>query len=220
MMNSSSALAFALAATSPPPVADTLSIEVGKTRLVAPIPAGYCIPMAEDQKMAEAAAAIDKANILLATLIRCDKRNRPEGPGPDSYEVKVPREAIGVIMEREDFLVGLRSAFPDQNLTDDFNLEEVHKRMSNGLSESSEADISLSGRVSGRGIDKNCFYLGGTISATIDGNTVDWLAGACLTSTNGAIFSVYARDEADAIGGVAGQMLRARDFALSFVPNP
>jgi hypothetical protein len=88
-----------------------VTFTVHDVTLTATIPAGYCVPMNKDKLIADTLATGDKENITLATLIRCDKAGRAEGPGNDYMLIKTPQNALATRIPRAELLTALGAEF-------------------------------------------------------------------------------------------------------------
>lgn len=213
--------AMAVAAAAPTAGArESFTLEIGGKQLTAPVPEGYCIPKGKDKEAAEMFARGDTQNFTPVTLIRCDRQNHPQGFGPDYFLIKTPRETVGAVIERAEFLKLMEAEMGKAEWQSGERTDALLENASKEVSSAVGTNVAISGALRPRGVDKSCAYLGGTLNVATENQTLPVLAGACLTSVAGKLLSVNAYGEAKPPADAAGQMRRARDLAMQLKPAP
>ncbi|MBD3732021.1 MAG: hypothetical protein IE934_04755 [Sphingopyxis sp.] len=183
------------------------------------MPDGYCVPDGSDRELLDLTASGDKQNITPVSLIRCERRNHPDGIGFDYVLIKAPRKVLAARIDRAEFL---KMMAPEMGKADwqDHQGQEILGGVSKDMSDALGSDISVTGSIGPHGVDSDCAYLGGTLEVeTITGKR-SILVGGCMTTTGEKIMTVNTYAAADTPGGVARQMRRAHDLAMQIRPAP
>ena len=192
-----------------------IAFSVNGIGLTMPLPAGYCIPAGQDKLIADTLAKGDTDNLTLATLIRCDKAGRTEGPGNDYMLIKTPKASLGSVLPRATLLSALSAEFGKAEWQSGATGEQATAHAAKGISDALSTPVDIKGDLAPRGTDADCAYLGGTL--TVDGGGVRYpiILGGCITSVADKVVAVYTYDDPGEGGGVSGKMRTARDVAMS-----
>jgi hypothetical protein len=201
-------------------MAAEVSFTVHDVTLTATIPAGYCVPMNRDKLIADTLATGDNENVTLATLIRCDKAGRDEGPGNDYMLIKAPKGALATRIARSDLLSGLAAEFGKAEWQSGASTKAATADAAKGLSDAFDTPVDIAGDLAPRGTDGDCAYLGGTLQVNGGGVSYPIIVGGCITSASDKILAVYTYDDPGQGGGIAGKMRAARSVAVSIRPAP
>lgn len=215
------AIAAAVAAPGAALATEKANFTVHDVTLSVDLPAGYCLPKNNDGLIAETLAKSDPQNLTLATFIRCDRQNRPEGPGNDYVLIKSPNAALTQRVERAKLLSELNAEFGKPEWQTDGNgSKQSIATASQNLSDNLGGKFDIKGAIAPRGVDADCAYLGGTLQLSGGGVSYPIIGGACITGVNGKIVAVYTYDDPDRGGGVIGKMRMARNLAMSIKAKP
>lgn len=192
-----------------------VTFTVHDVTLTATIPAGYCVPMNTDRLIADTLASGDTVNVTLATLIRCDKAGRAEGPGNDYMLIKSPKAVLAATMPRAALLTALAGEYGKAEWQSGAMSKQATADAAKGLSDAINAPVDIKGDLAPRGTDGDCAYLGGTLN--VNGGEVSYpiIVGGCITSAANKVVGVYAYDDPGKGGGVAGKMQTARNVAMT-----
>jgi len=197
-----------------------VTFTVHDVTLTATIPAGYCVPMNKDKLIADTLATGDKENITLATLIRCDKAGRAEGPGNDYMLIKTPQNALATRIPRAELLTALGAEFGKAEWQSGATGKAATADAAKGLSDAFSTPVDIQGDIAPRGTDGDCAYLGGTLNVNGGGVSYPIILGGCITSAANKVVAVYTYDDPGKGGGVAGKMRAARNVAMSIKAAP
>ena len=193
---------------------------VNEVKMAVPIPAGYCLPEGSDKRTADLLAKGDVENVTLATLIRCDKAGRTEGPGNDYMLIKAPKPALGTRMTRAEFLTAMSAEFGKAEWQNGESGTKATASAAKGLSDAFNTSVEISGAVGPRGADSDCAYLGGMLNVDGGGVTYPIILGGCLTTAGEKVVAVFAYDNPKDGGGIEGKMRTARRVAMSIKALP
>ncbi len=196
-------------------MAAEVSFTVHDVTLTATIPAGYCVPVNRDKLIADTLATGDTENVTLATLIRCDKTGRDEGPGNDYMLIKAPKGALATQIGRADLLTALAAEFGKADWQSGAASKAATAQATKGLSDTLNTPVDIGGDLAPRGTDGDCAYLGGTLQVNGGGVAYPIIVGGCITSAGNKVLAVYTYDDPGQGGGVAGKMRTARSVAMS-----
>lgn len=182
---------------------------VNDVAIVVGIPDGYCAPTGANRVAADMLAQSDSQNRTPVTLVRCDRRDKPEGMRYDYYLVKTPRVAPPA-MTRADFIAMMTKELALPVYQDGkAPLEGVE----DGLSKTLGTRVDLSGAIKPRGADDVCVYLGGEVQVTSALASYPIAVGGCGTIVGGKLIYVYSYDDSAKPGSVAAQIRRTRALA-------
>lgn len=190
-----------------------MSFSIDDVRLTAPIPAGYCIPTGRDKTVADLVAKGDAENLTLATLIRCDQAGRAEGFGNDYMLIKTPIAAMGVRLQRAEFLQALAAEFGKADWQSGQLGAQATDDAAKNVSDTLKTPIEIKGEIKPRGTDEDCAYLGGSVNVTGAGVAYPIILGGCMTTAGDKVLAVYSYGDPGTGGGVAGKMRSARAVA-------
>ena len=84
--------------------AERVTFAVGEESFSIPVPDGYCVPDGRDKQIIDLTASGDKQNITPLSLIRCERRNHPDGIGLDYFLIKAPQAVLSTRIDRPEFL--------------------------------------------------------------------------------------------------------------------
>jgi hypothetical protein len=199
--------------------AEQATFMVGGKRFAMPIPEGYCLPDGNDKKLLDATAVGDKYNITPLALIRCDRRNHPEGVGADYLLLKAPRDLLDAEMSRPEFLKLVEPEMGKANWQDRES-EKLLGDVSKNMTDAMGSDIAISGTLGPQGVDSDCAYIGGTLNVEVATRSQVMLGGVCMTTVGGKIMTVNAYNIEGTPGGFIHQMRRAHDLAMQIRPAP
>lgn len=204
------AAALALAVLAAGPAAaqrgGNLSFSVGAVDFVAPLPAGYCLPLGAQAESAKRTAALDTDNVTLLTLDSC-------GAGADASDYAIVKTPAALV----DTPMTLRKLLRDPAFARQTRPEapaDAEKAMEDDLSARAGAPVDLVGGVGGMGHDEVCGYLAGTISAQGSASGVFSLGG-CMTVVGGRVVTIFFYGRGGDVATVRRLMAKARAFALS-----
>lgn len=193
--------------------AERVTFAVGEENFSIPVPDGYCVPDGRDKQILDVTASGDKQNITPVSLIRCERRNHPEGIGLDYFLVKAPREVLATRIERPEFLKMMEPEMGKAGWQEQQS-GKILDGVSKDVSDAVGSDIAITGSIGPHGVDSDCAYMGGVLDVETAAGKQSILVGACMTSTGTKIMTVNAYGAADSPGGVAQQMRRAHDLAM------
>lgn len=195
---------------SAPAGAENVKFSVAGTNLEVPIPPGFCAPDASIKAHAEKKFGADPSTKFLALIVRCEAP--ANDPLQDYIVITAPTSAAALSIPRSELLANLAADFDPPEFRD-FIANEVSGPNS-GRNDTLTRGPILSDPPIALGHDKVCLYLGGE-KPSADGNTYATRVGACMTSVNGKIISIY-RYADPRSGWTIGRLLReARTIALS-----
>lgn len=197
-----------------------LVFTVNDVQLTAPLPAGYCVADGRDKLLADTLAKGDTENITLATLIRCDRADRTEGPGNDYMLIKAPNAALGTRMARAEFLTAIGAEFGKATWNNGAASKAATQNAAKGVSDAFDTPVEINGDLAPRGTDADCAYMGGTLNVNGGGVAYPIILGGCITVAGEKIIAVYTYDDPGKAGGIAGKMRAARNMAMTIRPVP
>jgi len=209
----------ALFATQGAQAAEQASFAVGAKRFTIPIPDGYCLPEGNDKALLDLSASGDKYNITPLALIRCDRRNHPEGVGPDYLLLKAPRSLLDTEMSRPEFLKLVEPEMGKANWQGSEG-DELLGNVSKNMTDAVGADVAVTGTLSPQGVDNDCAYIGGKLNVEVGTRSQVMLGGACMTTVGGKVMTVNAYNIDGTPGGFIRQMRRAHDLAMQIKTAP
>lgn len=188
-------------------------LQVGTVTMQMTPPAGFCVPATPEAKAtAQVAAAMDRDNTTLATLIPCG-----EGKADDTnyFLVKTPNSALATTVERESFMAEIEKAmalptFADPSTTNDRVEQNIEKVVGQRP--------DLTGGVKPLGRDKVCVYMGGVMSLTSGSISYSRAISACLTVIAGKVVIVYRYSDGDS-ANVVKHLASVRALALAITPR-
>lgn len=195
---------------SAPAAAQNVKFSVAGTNLQVPIPAGFCAPEASTKANAEKTLGADPSTIFLALIVRCEAP--ANDPLQDYIVITAPTSAAALSIPRSELLANMAADFDPPEFRD-FIANEVSGPNS-GRNDTLITGPNLSDPPIALGHDKVCLYLGGE-KPSAAGNPYTTRVGACMTSVNGKIISIY-RYADTRLGWTIGRLLHeARTIALS-----
>lgn len=198
--------------------AERATFAVGEENFSIPVPDGYCVPDGRDKQILDLTASGDKQNITPLSLIRCDRKNHPDGIGMDYLLIKAPQAVLATQIGRPEFLKMMEPEMGKAKWQEQQN-GKILDGVSKDVSEAVGSDIAITGSIQPHGVDDDCAYMGGVLDVETAAGKQSVLVGACLTSTGNKVMTVNAYAAANAPGGVAAQMRRARDLAMQIRPS-
>lgn len=199
--------------------AEQATFSVGGKRFLMPIPEGYCLPDGNDKTLLDATASGDKYNITPLALIRCDRRNHPEGVGADYLLLKAPRELLEAEMSRPEFLKLVEPEMGKAKWQDGEN-DKLFGTVSQNMTDAMGSDIAITGTLGPQGVDDDCAYIGGKLNVEVAARKQVMLGGVCMTTVGGKVMTVNAYNIDGTPGGFIHQMRRAHDLAMQIRPAP
>ena len=193
--------------------AERVTFAVGEESFSIPVPDGYCVPDGRDKQILDLTASGDKQNITPVSLIRCERKNHPEGIGLDYILVKAPQAVLATRIGRPEFLKMMEPEMGKAEWQEQKN-GKILDGVSKDVSEAVGSDITVTGSIGPHGVDSDCAYLGGVLDVATAAGKQSILVGACLTSTGDKVMTVNAYGAPNSPGGLAAQMRRAHDLAM------
>jgi hypothetical protein len=201
--------AFLIAA---PAMAATDSFPVGGTTISFPVPAGYCRAEGQAAEVFKILAKSDTLNVTHLDILPCATRTVA---GYDHIAVKTPVNVVNEKIARPELLAALKPEFDKPEFR--ANIASNVDKLTSNLQENTGSKIDLGGNFGPRGIDGDCAYVAGTLTATgPDGkSSAPQGAAACMSSVGGKFVSVnfYSADPSSI--GIQKLMARARAMLLT-----
>lgn len=197
--------------------AERVTFAVGEESFSIPVPDGYCVPDGRDKQIIDLTASGDKQNITPLSLIRCERRNHPEGIGLDYFLIKAPQAVLSTRIARPEFLKMMEPEMGKAEWQEQQS-GKILDGVSKDVSDAVGSEIAITGSIGPHGVDSDCAYMGGVLDVETAAGKQSIQVGACMTSTGAKIMTVNAYGAADSPGGVAGQMRRAHDLAMQIRP--
>jgi hypothetical protein len=183
--------------------------EIGGVNFVMPVPAGYCLPTADQQPAVDALAASDRDNKTSLTLLSC-------GPNADEMDyliIKTPVDVVSLTISRTTLLSSLGPEF-DKPMGADFDLGATERDIEGRFSESAGRPVSVAAAVSPRGHDDVCGYIGGTVkSDALEGGVIT--VASCLTVVSGRVLAINLYARGDDPATLRALLKRTRALALT-----
>lgn len=207
-------------AASPAAAQDKLAFSIIGVEIEAPIPADYCLPTGKDKAIADLLAAADTFNVTYVMLVRCDRMGSATGPGNDYFLIKAPRNTLTAILPRTELLAALEAEFGKAEWqSGNAALEKTMGDVSDSMTQTFNAQVDVKGEFTPRGTDSDCSYLGGEMTISGSHGNYPIQGGACITTAENKLVTVYAFDDPKGTGGVIRLMRKARDLAMSLAPK-
>ncbi len=190
-----------------------VKFQIGAVRLVMPLPQGFCEPTGSMIGLAQAAAAADRQNVTVVTLLACNRSPKLE-PWRNYVLIKAPIGLLNTAFSKQAGLNQMDQVFAGPN-SPKFD-EAMTQKIAEDSEQSLGAQVEIRGQFGYAGRDQDCVYLAGPMQGKVSG--VDKVAtgqiATCITVTGGRMFAVNLY-EIPAVKPISELKAQARQIALS-----
>ncbi len=193
---------------------ETVAINIGGTPIIAPIPAGYCIPSGKFVTVAQLLAAVDRRNVTHATFYACaDGKNIDKNA--DYILLKTPNEALIAKLTLNKLLTEIGSVFDNTFFIKAINSEKMDHDLEKSMKSVLHTDVNAAVNIRPLGKDDRCAYMGGTAKLEGSGLTSNVAVGLCMTVVGDRLISINYYGSDTSIKGVVNLTKKAKAYAQS-----